>query len=122
MKFWVIFPSIYGVLALSAVQAAGQQIPEWFSRPAPLTAPVGSVFRVSTMEQILKGAEELAPNATLMIEPGVYKLSRPLVLRGRTNVVIRSVSGDPSSVTLTRKGWDEGPRDDILHISDCDGV
>ncbi len=108
---------------VSATAGLGQQIPDWFSRPAPLHSPTGQVVRVSSAEQILAAGEQMTAGSTLMIEPGLYKLPRPLVLRQKKDVTIRSVSGDPGSVTLTGKGWDEGDdHDDILHVGDCDGI
>jgi len=103
--------------------SVGQQVPEWLSKPARLPDPAGRVVRASTADQILSAGEQLSPGSTLLIEPGVYKFSRPMVLRGRTNITMRSVSGEPESVTIIGKGWDEGDEhDDILHVADCDGV
>jgi hypothetical protein len=103
--------------------AAPEQVPDWFSKPLPLPEPRGPVVHAATAQEILTGSENLPTGATLMIAPGSYKLDRPLVLRGRTNIAIQSASGDPDSVTLTGKGWEAGDEhDDILHISDCDGV
>jgi hypothetical protein len=61
--------------------------------------------------------------STMMVEPGEYTSSRPLVLRQKQDITIRSVSGDPLSVTLKGKGWDLGDaRDDIIRVADCRGV
>jgi hypothetical protein len=101
----------------------GQSTPAWFPKAPPLPEPTGNVVRASTAQQILELGEGLSTNATLVIEPGVYKLDRPLVLRAKQNVTIRSASGDPTSVTLQGKGWDAGnERDDIIHIGNCTNV
>jgi hypothetical protein len=111
------------LFATTAAPSVGQQVPEWLSKPAPLPEPAGHVVRASTADQILSAGEQLSQGSTLMIEPGLYKFSRPMVLRGRTNIAIRSVTGEPESVTITGKGWDQGDEhDDILHVADCDGV
>ena len=100
-----------------------QAVPDWFSKPSPLLMPTGAVVRASTPEQILSAGEELNEGSTLLIEPGTYKFPRPLILRGKTGITIRSASGDPSSVTLMGKGWEEGDEhDDILRIANCDWV
>lgn len=80
-------------------------------------------MRASTTEQILAAGEELKDGSTLLIEAGTYKFSRPIILRGQKAVTIRSASGDPTSVTLMGKGWEEGDEhDDIVRVSNCDGV
>jgi len=53
----------------------------------------------------------------------VYTLARPLILRQKQDITIRSASGDPLSVTLKGKGWELGDaHDDIVRIADCRGV
>jgi lysophospholipase L1-like esterase len=105
--------------AVSTYSAA----PGWFDKPTALPEPSGTVIRAKTADEILARTESLAPGATLLIEPGHYTFPRPLVLRAKTNIVIRSAAGDPASVTLTGKGWELGDdHDDLLHVSDCNGV
>lgn len=111
------------LFAKPATQCGASQVPDWFSKPAALSTPLGHVLRVATANEILTAGEQLSPGSSLMIEPGVYKFSRPMVLRGRTNITIRSVSGEPESVTITGKGWADGDEhDDLVHVADCDGV
>ncbi|MDB6039375.1 MAG: hypothetical protein JWM99_3216, partial [Verrucomicrobiales bacterium] len=99
------------------------QLTDSLAKPSLLPLPSGRVIRVSTAEQIISAAEEMTPGSTLIIEPGIYRLARPLVLSQRHEITIRSSSGDPASVTLQGRGWDQGDdHDDILHIADCDGV
>jgi lysophospholipase L1-like esterase len=98
-------------------QAAG------FAKPPALAVPAGSTIQVSTLEQLYSAAENMTPGATLMIEPGVYMLYRPIVLSQKKDITIRSASGDPASVTLQGIGWVKGDdHDDIIHIGECDGV
>jgi hypothetical protein len=117
--FWV-----FAVLTLNASTSVAQNLPTWWTPEPPLQpAPTNNFVRASTAQQILELGERLAPNSTLLIEPGIYKLDRPLVLRKKQGITIRSINGDPTSVTLQGKGWDVGTeRDDIIHVADCDGV
>jgi len=102
---------------------SGQQPPAWFAKPSPLSAPSAPAVRAASADEILAAGEQLTNGGTLLIEPGTYILSRPLVLRQKQDVTIRSVSGEPGSVTLQGQGWDRGnDQDDILRIADCSGV
>ncbi len=111
------------LLAVAPVCCPGQDRPVWFAKPSPLPSPSGKVVRVASAEEILAAGELLTAGSTMMIESGVYTLSRPLVLRQKQAITIRSVSGDPLSVTLQGKGWDLGDEhDDIFRVADCSGV
>lgn len=111
------------LLAVAPVCCPGQDRPAWFAKPSPLPSPSGKVVRVANTEEILAAGEQMIAGSTMMIEPGVYTLSRPLVLRQKQAITIRSVSGDPLSVTLQGKGWDLGDEhDDIFRVADCSGV
>jgi hypothetical protein len=112
------------LIALVASTSLAQEIPAWFPKDPPIGGPKGHQVRAATAQQILEAGEQLVENTTLVIEPGVYKMDRPLVLRDKKNVTIRSLSADPASVTLEGKGWEQGNnRDDIMHVSKgCDGV
>lgn len=111
------------VTFLTLVAPLAQNIPDWFPKAPPLPAPSGKIVRASTAQQILTLGEQMPADTTLLIEPGVYKLDRPLVLRAKQNIIIRSATGDPASVTLQGKGWEAGSeRDDIFHIGNCTNV
>ena len=114
---------LVALLAVAPVSCPAQDRPAWFAKPSPLPSPSGTVVRVARAEEILATGEQMTLGSTMMIEPGVYTLTRPLVLRQKQGITIRSVSGDPLSVTLQGKGWDRGDaNDDILRIADCSGV
>src|ERR1043165_1894881 len=114
---------LVALLAVAPVSCPAQDRPAWFAKPSPLPSPSGTVVRVARAEEILAAGEQMTLGSTMMIEPGVYTLTRPLVLRQKQGITIRSVSGDPLSVTLQGKGWDRGDaNDDILRIADCSGV
>src|SRR5207237_1071929 len=111
------------LLAAAPVSCVGQDRPAWFAQPSPLPSPAGKVVRAANAEEILAAGEQMTAGSTMMIEPGVYTLSRPLVLRQKQSITIRSVSGDPLSVTLQGKGWELGDaHDDIFRVADCSGV
>lgn len=102
---------------------AGQTIPSWFPKPAPLPPPRGEVIRVRTADELLEAVDRLTTGGTILLANGQYKLPRPVVLDRKQNVVLRSASGDASKVTLVGKGWERGDEhDDILRISRCEGV
>lgn len=116
-------PLFVALFAGAPASCLGQNTPAWFAKPSPLPSPSGMVVRTSNMEEILAAGEQLQAGSTLMIEPGVYTLSRPVVLRQKLGITIRSVSGEPASVTLQGKGWDLGDtHDDIFHVADCTNV
>jgi hypothetical protein len=100
-----------------------QSLPKWFPRPPALPHPSGSILRVSNGEQFVGAAEGLSPGSTLLLEPGTYHVPRPVVLRSKTNVMIRSMTGQSADVVLMGKGWAQGDsHDDILRVANCDGV
>jgi len=97
--------------------------PPWFPQPPQLPAVHGRVTTVRSVEDLLAAVSAVGSDETLLVADGRYRLTRPLVLSGKTNVTIRSASGDPRKVILTGKGWDSGSdRDDILRIGRCLGV
>jgi len=97
--------------------------PAWFPKPAALSAAPADAIHASDANGIVAGAEKLREGGTLVIEAGVYFLPRPIVLSGRTNITIRSASGEPAAVTLQGQGWEKGDKfDDLIHIGRCDGV
>ncbi|HEY0550322.1 MAG TPA: right-handed parallel beta-helix repeat-containing protein [Verrucomicrobiae bacterium] len=101
----------------------GPFVPAWFAKAPPLPAPRGEVLRVADVEELLAAVDQVAPGGTILLADGHYKMPRVIVLAGKTNIAIRSASGDPAKVILSGKGWDSGSnRDDILHIARCEGV
>jgi hypothetical protein len=54
---------------------------------------------------------------------GHYRLPRVIVFRQKKDITLRSVSGNPTKVILSGKGWDSQAKgDDLLHIAHCEGV
>ena len=109
--------------ALGLSQATGQSVPPWMAKAPPLPAPRGETVHVSSANELLAACDRIGPGGTILVADGHYRLPRVIVLAGKTNIVIRGSSGDPTQVVLRGKGWDSEARgDDILHIARCDGV
>jgi hypothetical protein len=116
-----------GVVAMGSARAAWQAsdavIPSWFERASALPPPNGPIIRVDTVHALLAAVDRLPAGGTILIADGHYRVPRVVVLDQKTNVTLRSASGDPARVILGGKGWSTESRDDdILHVSQCDGV
>lgn len=97
--------------------------PSWFPAAPPLPAPSGEVIVATTVDELFAAVERVGPGGTVLLADGRYKLLRPVVLTGKTNITIRSAAGEPTRVVLSGRGWDSEARgDDILHIGRCEGV
>ena len=111
--------------AIGPILAAAQpvQLPSWFPKAPPLSAPKNAVIRVATVDELLSAVERVETGGTILLSDGYYKVPRVIVLTGKKNIGIRSASGDPTKVILSGKGWNSAAKgDDILHIAHCDGV
>jgi hypothetical protein len=119
-----IAAAVFAARAVSVLAAAPfAAIPSWFAEAPALAPRDGAVVRVSTADELLAAAEGAAPHATILLADGRYRLPRVMVLRGRQDLAIRSVAGDPAKVTLSGKGWESQAKDDdLIHIGRCDGV
>jgi len=101
----------------------GQTVPDWFPKAQSLPPPRGEIIRVGTTDELLAAVDRVPPGGTILLADGQYKLLRPVVLDRKTNIVLRSASGDAGTVILSGKGWEYGDEhDDILHIGRCAGV
>ena len=102
---------------------AGETIPTWFPKASPLPPPRREVSRVGTVDELLTAVDRVPAGGTILLADGQYKLPRPEVMNGKTNIALRSASGDPARVIIRGKGWDLGDEhDDILRIGHCEGV
>ncbi len=98
-------------------------VPEWFPKAPPLASPKGKVITVTSVDELFRAVENIDEGGTILIAEGQYKVARPIILREKKGVSIRSVSGDPARVTLRGRGWDSRAKgDDILRIAHCKGV
>jgi hypothetical protein len=76
----------------------------------PLTAAVGTVITVSNVAELysaVSASNTSGGNTTILLQDGTYALSSQLWLEG-ANIIIRSVSGDRSSVVIRGQGMDGG--------------
>lgn len=107
----------------SAFAATNDAVPSWFAQAPPLPPPAGSVLRIATAEALLAAVDHVGRDETILLADGRYKMPRVIVLAGKTNIALRSASGNPEKVILSGSGWDsDNDRDDIVHVAHCDGV
>jgi hypothetical protein len=115
-------PSIEATELLSAAPV-GQSAPLLFPKAPPLAPPQAEVIRVVTVDELYSAVERVGAGGAILLGEGHYKLPRPIILREKKNISIRSAAGDPAKVTLSGKGWDSKAKgDDILRIAHCEGV
>ncbi|GEM_PF-127244 len=108
---------------IASAAPATSWMPAWFPKAAVLPPPQGEVIRVRTAEELLAAVERVPTGGTILLSDGHYRLPRVLVLRQKQDIALRSVSGDPTRVTLAGQGWDSQAKgDDLLHIARCEGV
>ena len=112
------------VLVFAIVPAlAADWPPAWFAQSPPLPPPQGEILRVATASELASAVDRVPSGGTILLADGAYKVPRVLVFNGKTNIALRSASGDPAKVILSGQGWDSGnQRDDIVHIARCQGV
>ena len=112
------------VLSISLTLASAQSTPPaWFAKARPLPPPKGQVIHVATVTELLAAVDRVEPRGAILLADGDYKLPRTIVLKGKKNIAIRSVGGDPAKVSLRGEGWDSDAKgDDILHIAHSEGV
>jgi hypothetical protein len=110
-------------LCIASAHAEISLPPRWFPKAPPLAPHQGETIRVSTAAELLAAVNEVRPGGAILLADGQYQIPRVIVLRDKTNITIRSASGDSSRVVLRGRGWEsDGRGGDILHIGACDGV
>jgi hypothetical protein len=115
-------------LALAALIALVQLLPlrAWAGEPlAPpgpwqsppkLEAPKGTVVRVRTEAELQDAVRKLQSGTTILIEPGSYRLTNTLVIRGGVkNVAIRGASDDRNRVVLKGPGMRQKDFGNVPH-------
>lgn len=86
----------------------------------PLPSREGRQVRVSTVPALREALENARPGDTILIADGSYLIERPLLLKGKQHLTLRSASGDPAKVTLRGAGAWRGPTDDYRSIANED--
>jgi hypothetical protein len=90
-----------------------------FDATEPLPQPPeGRVIRVSTVAQLLRAAESVAPGGTILVADGHYMMPRYFELR-TDRVTLRGVSGDRKRVILDGT---ESRHNELVGITACSGV
>ncbi len=103
--------------------AMGQSVPSWLAKAPPLAPPKGQIISAATVEELFSAVEQVNSGGTILLTEGRYKLPRPIILREKKNITIRSASGDPAKAVLTGRGWaSESRGDDILRIAHCESI
>lgn len=97
--------------ALLLGPAAVVAVPETPTPPGPwqspprLDPPAGRVVRVGTEAELQQAVRNLRSNTTILIEPGTYRLTKSLQIRGGvTNVALRGNADDRTRVVLRGRG------------------
>lgn len=101
---------VFPLLLVTAAPAAAQ-----LKQPAapPLPPPSGPVVTVASVAALQSAVASLTSGTTILIRPGTYRLTRPLVINGVTNVSIRGATGNRNDVVIlgggmTTRGADWG--------------
>ena len=104
----------WSVLLLACLQGPPAPIDK---KAPPLPPPAGNVVWARDAAGLRRALEGAAPDSTVMVADGTYRLTEFIYMRDRRNVVVRGASGDPSRVVLSGRGWDRrDEQDDILRI------
>jgi hypothetical protein len=102
--------SALGLLILFAVLVTDGLAQYSPVRPAPpLPPPSGSVVSVSTVSALQSAVATLTSGTTILISPGVYRLTQELRIRnGVTNVALRGATNNRDDVMILGTGMN-GP-------------
>ncbi|MEO8255926.1 MAG: Ig-like domain-containing protein [Acidobacteriota bacterium] len=112
------------ILALSGARAVTASS---VTSVPPLPAPSGTVVNVATVAQLQNAVSGAAPNTTIVIAPGTYRLTAILYVVDKPNLVIRGATNNRDDVVLVGKGmsdssllfgiWSNSPRLTIANLT-----
>lgn len=107
------------IRATSALALFLLVVPETFARvdcldAPPLADPEGNVINVSTSAELLRQVRNAAAGTTLLINPGVYKLSSTLYVR-QNNITLRGNSSTCDAVRLVGQGMENKDYGEVPH-------
>jgi parallel beta-helix repeat protein len=126
----LVLPLILGNYASADVNASRREIggpddaapkgllapPGPWQNPPPYGRPVGKVVRVSTEAQLQEALSKLRSNTTVLLNPGIYELSRTLPVGGGVkNIVIRGATDDRNRVVLKGRGMRQKDFGNVPH-------
>ena len=98
-----IFVSAFLVLLGCAVPSSAQ--PVLPPTAPPLPAPSGTVVNVATVAQLQSAVASLTSGSTVVIQPGVYRLTSELRIRNDvTNVALRGATANRNDVVILGSG------------------
>ncbi len=83
------------------------------------------LVRVNNVKDLEQQLNNIADNTTVLIAPGIYKLSELVFIRGRKNIEIRGAQFDRNEVKIVGKGYknkDFGECRHCLEFSGCTNV
>lgn len=93
----------------------------------PLPPPSGTVVNVSTEAQLQNAVSGAAPNTTIVIAPGTYRLTGTVWVVDKSNLVIRGATNNRDDVVLLGRGmsdssllfgiWSNSPRLTIANLT-----
>jgi hypothetical protein len=89
------------VIGLVAARHAQGSAPE---RARPLAPPSGAVVHVSSEAQLQQAVAARRSRVTIVLAPGIYRLTRTIAIDGVTDVVIRGATESPRDVVLAGPG------------------
>lgn len=102
------------------VLALGAQVDK---KAPPLPPPAGNVVWAKDAAGLKRALEGAAPDSTVMVADGTYKLPQFIYMRDKRNVTVRGASGNPDKVVLSARGWEpRDEQDDILRIGSCRNI
>ena len=89
------------MIACLLIFGAAVQAHPWWPKAPPLPEPAAAavVVRVTTVEGLFRAGDEVRPGGTILVADGHYRMPRYFEL-SKDNVVLRSESGDRTSVVL----------------------
>ncbi|RPJ84791.1 MAG: hypothetical protein EHM13_03100, partial [Acidobacteria bacterium] len=80
----------------------------WPAVPPPLPAPTGTVVNVDSERALQQAVADVRSNTTIVIRPGVYKLTKTIGFRGPlTDVCLRGATNNRDDVVLVGPGRDD---------------
>jgi PKD repeat protein len=89
----------------------------------PLPAPSGAVVNVATVAQLQTAVASLTSGSTVVIQPGVYRLTSELRVRNNvTNVAIRGATANRNDVVILGSGMATPGINIALHVENAQDV